>query len=68
LITVFLVEKAGTQPLRLHLTCSPWGESVRRLLLQEGYTVSPTDQPSYPEYRDEAELARVDALLDELGA
>lgn len=67
MITVFLVQGPDTKPTRLHLACTPWGETVRSTLVRMGFTVTPTDEPQWPDNRDEAELARRDALLDLTG-
>lgn len=64
-IVVFLVSKPGTLATRLFLPKSEWGEVVIAHLEEQGYTFSEcADQTRHPEPRDDAELARRDALLE----
>ena len=61
---VFLVDGKT----RILLPDNQWGLNVRQNLRINGHTVSPcADQNREPGARDEAELSRVDDLLDEIG-
>lgn len=52
---------------RLILPASDWAESVITVLEELGHRVDLTDEDPYLCLRDEAELARRDALLESTG-
>ena len=62
--TVFKVTHPDGETTRLHLVPTAWGNTVRERLTHQGYSVQATDEPDHPDTRDEAELARRDALLE----
>lgn len=64
MITVYKVSKAGAKDTRLHLPYGLWSDLVRKSLLTQGWAVEETDEPSWPDPRDAAELARRDELLE----
>lgn len=67
-VNVYMVKKEGFEPTRLNLVPTAWGNRVLFLLGNAGYDVSLlTEQSYWPDLRDAAELARRDALLDEIG-
>jgi len=62
-----MITAAGGQATRLHLPDTRWGFSVQESLAKMGYTVQVTGEDHWPDRRDEAEKARVHALLDLTG-
>ncbi len=64
MVTVYEVSSPDLQATRLHLPCSAWAATILERLLYSGYTVHRTSQEPHSATRDEAELARRDALLE----
>lgn len=64
MVTVYAVSSPDFQSTRLHLPCTPWGQTVRERLTVMGYSVQATGQDRYPDTRDQDELARRDQLLE----
>ena len=62
---VYEVSSPNHPATRLHLPDSSWGQTVRERLTEMGYTVRDTGcEPTFPDCRDAAELARRDELLE----
>jgi len=61
---VYKITHPNGQTTRLHLPQTAWAKDVLDVLDRCGYPSQVTDQAWYPDTRDEAELARRDALLN----
>lgn len=67
MIRVYMITAARWQPTRLHLPQSRWGFAVQESLAKMGFVVAETGEDHWPDLRDDAEKARVHALLDLTG-
>lgn len=67
MITVYQVSAQDFPATRLHLPCTPWGNTVRERLIHLGYSVQALGEVSHPDTRTPEELGRRDWLLDATG-
>lgn len=64
MVPVYKVSSSTFEATRLHLPQTAWAEDVLASLDRLGFKIEPTDEGWFPDNRDEAELARRDAILD----
>lgn len=67
MVRVYKITGPTLTPTRLHLPQSRWGFAVLESLAKMGYVVAESGEDHWPDRRDDAEKARVHALLDLTG-
>lgn len=63
-VIVYKLSRSNFQTTRLHLPETVWGKTVLEELISQGFSSEKTTDPTYPDDRSDAELDRVNELLD----